>query len=257
MANEVIQIGNKIEMRAVSNQLLKPKSAETDVYVSQFLQWADVNVASISIPTYKGALVPLHVDDVYELQFFSKNGLYRCRGKIEKRTKTSNNLAVAEVRFISALEKFQRRQYYRMNCIIPMTYAVLTEVQRELYREKKICISQEQKQAVEKKLESQQITLQKATVLDISGGGMRFNSTVQQQRGDIVLLQPALPETLRKRIPFLIGRIIASRRIPNKEPVIFDNRVEFTDITSSEQEQIITYIFKEERDKRKREADLK
>ena len=37
----------------------------------------------------------------------------------------------------------------------------------------------------------------------------------------------------------------------------FDNRVEYIEISSAEQEQIITYIFKEERDKRKRETELK
>lgn len=257
MANEVIQIGNKIEMRAVQKRALTMDTVETDVYVSQFLQWADINVASIAIPTFKGHLVPLRVDDVYELQFVTRGGLYRCRGKIVKRTKTANNLAVAEVRFISALEKFQRRQYYRMNCIMSMSYSVLTDVQRELYKEKKRCLSLEQKLNIEKKLESQEMLFHKATVLDISGGGMRFNSSVQQEPGDIMLLQPALPEAVRKKIPYLFGRIISSRRIPNKEPIAFDNRVEFVEITSSEQEQIITYIFKEERDKRKREADLK
>ena len=257
MANDIIQIGNKIEIRAVAKHAQTSVHAEQEVYVSQFLQWADINVASIAIPTYKGHLVPLRVDDIYELQFFTKGGLYRCRGKILKRTKTSNNLAVAEVKFVSALEKFQRRQYYRMNCIIPMTYSVLTEIQRELYHEKKKCLSLEQKLSIEKKLEAQEMVFQKATILDISGGGMRFNSLVQQQSGDILLLQPALPETVRKKIPFLFGRIISSRRIPNKEPITFDNRIEFVEISSVEQEQIITYIFKEERDKRKRESDLK
>lgn len=257
MANEVIQIGNKIEMRLSAKRTLTMGSGGPEIYVSQFLHWEDSNVASIAVPTYKGHLVPLRVGDVYELRFFTRSGLYRCRGKIVKRTKTSNNIAVAEVRFISALEKFQRRQYYRMNCIMPMTYTVLSDVQRELYKEKKRCLSLEQKLNIEKKLESQEMVFQKGTVLDISGGGMRFNSEVQQESGDIILLQPALPESVRKKIPFLFGRIISSRRIPNKEPIAFDNRVEFVEITSSEQEQIITYIFKEERGKRKREADLK
>lgn len=257
MANDVIQIGNKIELRAVSNRVLSTKPEESDVYISQFLQWADLNVATIAIPSFKGHLIPLRVDDVYELQFVTRSGLYRCRGKISKRSKTSNNIAVAEVKFISALEKFQRRQFYRMNCIIPMTYSVLTDVQKELYKEKKRSLSLEQKLSIEKKLENQQMVFQKATVLDISGGGMRFNSSVQQETDDILLLQPALPETVRKKIPFLFGRIISSRRIPNKEPVTFDNRIEFVEISSTEQEQIITYIFKEERDKRRRESDLK
>lgn len=257
MANEMIQIGNKIEMRTIMKQSPNAEMSPPDIYVSQFLHWVDHNVASVAIPTFKGHLVPLRVDDVYELQFFTRNGLYRCKGKILRRSKTSNNIATAEIRFISALEKFQRRQYFRMNCIITMSYAVLTDIQRNLYKERKRCLSLEQKLAIEKKIENQEIVFQKGIVLDISGGGMRFNSSEQQQQGDVLLLQPALPEVVRKKIPFLFGRVISSRRIPNKEPLTFDNRIEFVEITSAEQEQIITYIFKEERDKRKREAELK
>jgi len=257
MANDIIQTGCKIEIRAENKRLLSEEFNEQEVYISQFLQWIDVNVALIVIPTFKGHLVPLRVDEIYELQFVTKGGLYRCRGKILKRTKTSNNIATAEVKLVSALEKFQRRQFYRMNCIMSMNYSVLSDVQRELYKEKKRCLSLEQKLAIEKKLESQEINFQKAVVLDISGGGMRFNSSVQQEAGDVCLLQPALPEVVRKRIPYLFGKIIACNRIPNREPVTFDNRVVFVEISPSEQEQIITYIFKEERDKRKREADLK
>ena len=257
MANDIIQIGCKIEMRALDRRSLLIGTGEPDVYVSQFLQWSDNNVASIAIPTFKGHLVPLRVDDVYELQFVTRSGLYRCRGQIIKRSKSIGSIATADVKFISALEKYQRRQYYRMNCIMSMNYSVLTDVQKELYIEKKRCLSLEQKLQIEKKLENQEMEFQKAVVLDLSGGGMRFNSPVQQEPGDICLLQPALPEVIRKRIPFLFGRIISCHRIPNRDPVTFDNRVEFVEISSSEQEQIITYIFKEERDKRKRESELK
>ncbi len=255
MANNVIQIGNKIEMRAVSNRSLTRELTGEEIYISQFLQWTDLNVAAIAVPTYKGHLVPLRVDDIYELQFFTGRGLYRCRGKVLKRTKTGNNIAVAEVKFISAMEKFQRRQYYRMQCILPMKYAVLTDVQKDLYKEKKRCLSLEQKLSIEEKLENQQMEFIKATVLDISGGGIRFNSALQQEMGDVLLLQPELPETVKKKIPFLFGRVILSHRIPNKEPVMYDNRIEFVEISSSEQETIVTYIFKEEREKRKREVD--
>ncbi len=257
MANEVIQIGCKIEIRSENKRLLSEDVYEPEVYVSQFLQWLDTNVAVIAIPTFKGHLVPLRVDDIYDLQFVTKGGLYRCRGKIVKRTKTSNNIATADVKFVSALEKYQRRQYYRMNCIMSMNYSVLSDVQRELYKEKKRCLSLEQKLAVEKKLENQEMEFQKAVVLDISGGGMRFNSAIPQEEGDVCLLQPALPEAIRKRIPYLFGKILSCKRIPNRDPITYDNRVVFVEISPSEQEQIITYIFKEERDKRKRESDLK
>lgn len=257
MANEVIQIGNKIEMRAVERRGQTKASMGEEIYISQFLQWVDKTSAQVAVPTYKGRLVPLRVDEVYELRFYTRGGLYRCRAKIVKRARTEGTAAIAEVKFVSALEKYQRRQYYRMDCIMPVNYAVLSDEQQELYREKKRCLTQEQKQAVEKKLETQQIDFKKGTVLDISGGGVRFNSSIQQEAGDVLLLQLALPENIRKKIPFLFGRIISSSKLMNKESELFDNRIEFVEITHSEQEELITYIFKEERDKRKREADLK
>lgn len=257
MANDIIQIGNKIEMCLLENRFQLGANKTPDVYVSQFFQWTDINVASIAIPTFKGQLVPLHIDELYELKFFTKSGLFSCRGKIIKKAKTSNNILIAEVKLITALEKIQRRQFYRMNCLIPMNYSVLNNEQKELYKEKKRCLSSEQKMQIESKLESLKMEYQKGIVLDISGGGMRFNSSVQQESDEVLLLQPAFPETVRKRIPFLFGRIISCRRIPNKEPSLYDNRVEFIEITSAEQEQIITYIFKEERDKRKRESEMK
>ena len=116
MANEVINIGCKIEIRAENRRLMTEETNEPEVYISQFLQWLDTNVAVIVVPTFKGYLVPLRVDEVYDLQFVTKSGLYRCRGKIMKRMKTANNIATAVVKFVSALEKFQRRQYFRMNC---------------------------------------------------------------------------------------------------------------------------------------------
>ena len=257
MANEIIQIGNKIEMREVVRLIQSADLADQHVYVSQFLHWEDKNLAAIAVPSYKGHMVQLRVDDVFELRFFTKSGLYRCRGKIVKRDRSSGNIAIALVRFVSALEKYQRRQFYRMDCIMPVTYASLTKEQRELYKEKKRSFSQEHKASIDKKLESQEIDFQKGVILDISGGGVRFNSSVQQEPESVLLLEPAFPEIMRKRIPYLFGRVISSRKIEHKEPLTFDNRIEFTDITSAEQEQIITYIFKEERDKRKRESDMK
>lgn len=256
MANEVIQVGSKIELRALSRQSVAEMEQDA-VYISQFLQWADKNVAVIAVPSYRGHLVPLRAGDTFELRFYTKSGLYRCRGSVTKRAKTSNNIAVAEVKFISALEKYQRRQFYRMDCIMPLTYTVANDVQRSLYREKKHCMNIDEKLLIEKKLEEQNMIWLSGTILDISGGGIRFNSEVQQNSGDILILQPALPEQIQKRIPFLFGRVISSRRIANKEPAVYDNRIEFTEISHGEQEYIITYIFKEERDKRKRETEFK
>ena len=92
MANHVIQIGNKIEMRIVSNRTAETEEQEPEVYISQFLQWTDDNIASVAVPMTKGHLVPLRSDEVYELRFFTGSGLYRCKGKVIRRNKISDNI---------------------------------------------------------------------------------------------------------------------------------------------------------------------
>ena len=247
MASEIFHVGCKIEMRA-ENRPNIPEGVP-EVYISQFVQWEKDNVVSIVVPTYKGHFVPLMIDEIYELHFLAKTGLYRCRGKIISRGKVGN-IATAVVKFVSDLEKVQRRQYYRMNCLMQMHYALLDDSYKILYKEKKKGLSLDQKKDIASKLANQELTFQKAIVLDISGGGLRFNSKVQQKAGDVYLLQPELPEVLSRKIPYLLGRIVSSRLL-SEVPLLYDNRVSFVGLTTSEREEIISYIFKEERNKQK------
>ncbi len=256
MANDILQIGNKMEIQLVKGRTLNPED-EAPVYISQFMEWSDATTAIIALPFYKGQLVALQMDGVYLLRFFTKNGLYQCKAVVVNRARKLNNIAVAELKFVSALEKFQRRQFYRMNCIMPVKYAVITPAQSDLYFEWKNTLSKEYRMEIQEKIDAQNITFQMGTALDISGGGIRFNSTVQNQPDDMLVLMPDFPEQVQHRVPFLFGRVISSRKILNKEQSVYDNRVEFIRIRSSEQELIITYIFQEERKRRKHETEIR
>ncbi|MBO5354316.1 MAG: PilZ domain-containing protein [Lachnospiraceae bacterium] len=237
MANEVIQAGNKIEMHMVEKRPGGTGFTETDCYVSRFLRWLEKNTALIVVPTLKGQLAPMEVDDSYELCFFARDGMYQCRAKVVRRWKDANHLELAEVSLISALEKYQRRRYYRMSCSMPMSYSVVSEEQKELLKQKESC----------------QLELKNATVLDISGGGMRFHSSVRLELGELLFLEPEFPENVKEKVPYLFGRVVSSQKAADRNPPVFDSRVEFTDLHHSVQEQIVIYIFKEERDRRKRE----
>jgi len=256
MANEVIQAGNKIEMKPLyrwnSDAELPDKP-----YISQFVEWVDSNIALIVVPLYQGSLVPLRVDDAYELCFYTKGGLYQCKAVVTKRLKKENNIAMAEVKITSALEKFQRRQFYRMNCIAPLTFAVLSSEQISLYMDFKYCMVKEKKAEIEEKILAEKIEFHKGVVLDISGGGMRFNSEKMNDPDSVLVLMPEMPDDVQQKVSLLFGRVISSNKIPHKEPPMYDNRIEFVKIRPIEQESIITYIFKEERERRKREADFR
>lgn len=257
MANEIIQAGNKIEMRLVQKWNADTDNEPTQPYISQFVEWVDYNVALILVPFYQGHLLALRVDEVYDLCFYTRGGLYQCRAVVLRRLRKDDNLAMAEVKFTSPLEKFQRRQFYRMNCIAPLNFAAVSQEQLGMYLDLKYCIFKERKADLEDQLKEQKIEFHKGVVLDISGGGMRFNSEHMNIPDSVLVLMPEMPDDADQKVSLLFGRVISSRRIPNKEPVMYDNRIEFVKIRPAEQEAIITYIFKAERERRKRETDLR
>ncbi|MBE5950154.1 MAG: flagellar brake protein [Lachnospiraceae bacterium] len=256
MANEIIQTGNRIEMRAVqkwnvdSNQPIKP-------YVSQFVEWVDYNVALILVPIYQGNLLPLRTDEAYDLCFYTKSGLFQCRAVVVRGLRKDNNIAMAEMKLVSPLEKFQRRQFYRMNCIAPMKFAAVTAEQLDLFVNYKYCINREKKEELEDHITAQEIEFHEGVVLDISGGGMRFNSELRNVPESVLVIKPEMPGDHDKKVSLLFGRVISSKRIANRDTELYDNRIEFVKIRPVEQEAIITYIFKEERERRKRETDLR
>ena len=142
MANEIIQAGNKIEMRPVQRWNADVSQEPLQPYVSQFIEWVDYNIAVILVPLYQGQLLAVRQDDYFDLCFYTKGGLYQCRAVVTKRFR-KENIALAEVKLVSALEKFQRRQFYRMNCIAPLSYAVLSSEQLDLYVDLKYCMFKE------------------------------------------------------------------------------------------------------------------
>lgn len=253
MAQEFIIIGNKIEMKLVKQGSISVKD-DKPVYISQFVQWTKERVAQIAVPMYKGQRIPVRVGDEYQLTFYTPKGLYRCLAVILEQS-VHGQLPTSSVRLASDMEKYQRRQFYRMECILPLTYAVLTEEQKKLYTDFRECTEPEQKEALRLKIQMEPIEFFEGTALDISGGGMRFNSAIQQSENDTLLLMPELPQATRQKVPFLFARLISSSPLQKKEAV-FDNRVEYIDISVKERELLICYIFKEERERRKRELEL-
>lgn len=253
MAKDVITVGNKVSIKLIRSGSIVSR-ADQETFISQFLQWIDNSVIQIAIPISKGHLVPIEMGNEYLLSFFTPKGLFQCRAIVLERRK-QGNIAVADMRMVSDLEKYQRRQFYRMECILPLTYAVITEQQKKMYLDLKTCIGVERKKLIEEQITLEEIDFFTGTILDISGGGMRFNSGHRHGTNDIIVLKPKLNEEFGKKIPYLLARVISSNPIRNRED-LFDSRIEYTNILNTEREQIICYIFKTEREKRKRETEM-
>ena len=136
------------------------------------------------------------------------------------------------------------RENWTKSILSNCTQSVLTEEQRRQCMEMKNIA--ENIPVLKQQLEQQNLKYIKAVVLDISAGGMKFTSFVQQNVGDSLLLLPELPEELEEKFPILIGSVISSNEILGQEPPMYDNRISFEGVSGTQQEEIISYIFKEE-----------
>jgi len=195
------------------------------------------------LPTVKGVVLPLPVGEKYELFIYSKTNLYRCRAVLKKRFRESNmHLMVLEL--YEGLQRYQRREFYRLTCNTELKYYVLSEEEAENIDDIDNLIELENSHAGECSI--------KGLSVDISGGGMRFVSSKSALKDSYLLLDFVLPIKGVNRSYLLLAKVISSRELPNKRNM-YEYRVQFERISIPERELLIKYIFEEERRYRKNE----
>lgn len=92
--------------------------------------------------------------------------------------------------------------------------------------------------------------MKRGVIVDISGGGLRFVSRQPFQEGNILYLRFRLPFNDKEKEFKLAARVILSREIEKRQNE-YENRVKFLYIDNITREEIIKYIFNEERKNRK------
>ncbi len=223
MIDKILTIGEKIEVRPYEDKKEK-ENAETQerVFLSQLLDIVEESKIRISMPTENSRLVILSEGELYELVFFTTKGMYQCLARVEARYRT-RQLVMAELIFLSPLEKCQRRQYFRLNCVLDMTY---WEEETPL----------QHKQGV---------------VIDLSGGGARFNSPQRHEPGTVLRLRIDLPGLKIPPGKELRAKVISSEERQNNKKI--ETRVAFLEVDQKIREGIVKYIFDEERKRRRRD----
>jgi c-di-GMP-binding flagellar brake protein YcgR len=161
-------------------------------------------------------------------------------------------MIITVVRIITNLEKFQRRQYYRLECIHDIYYRPIS-LDEELLEKKMSSENFDTPEAMteaKKKLAEFDSEWISASITDLSGGGARFSSEIHHNSGDKVRMKLdfIIGKELKKLV--LTAKIISSRRIPVRVGM-HEYRVEFTDIMQKDREALIKYIFEQERKRRR------
>jgi len=217
------------------------KDEKKEIYYSQIQSLLPNGLLEISMPMEGGRLILLQQGFRYNLVFYTPKGNYTCIGEVIERYK-SNQLYMVTVELKSELVKFQRREYYRIDCIMEFEYALLPQLN----------LSPEQnKILMEACIKATEYTgFHSGTVLDISGGGIRFVSDYFLEPDSFLRIHLQLEFDYGTEDICLIGKVLLSDKI---EGILnrFENRVEFFQLSVEMRETIIRFIFNEERKARK------
>lgn len=241
MLSKFIKPGCKLELQAVNKVNGAPDETKK-VYHSQVHDIISEDRMEITMPMEQTKLILLPVDGEYDAVFFGGANLYQCFLRIIDRYK-SNNVYILVVEMTSNLRKCQRREYYRFSCALEMCARPLVE---------------EEVKAVEQK-EAYFLTpglpLKRSVIVDISGGGLRFMSEQRYEPESMVYCNYQLFVDGKSRECEIIGKILSVKESENKKGT-YEHRVQYVNLGVNDREEIIKYIFEEERKNRRREKGL-
>mgnify|MGYP004446298273 FL=1 len=142
------------------------------------------------MPTKDGRDVILRPNVAYYMAFIIGDKIYEIEAVVEKMAKIER-FQVLVMKPMSNMEKIQRRNYFRLDCSIPLVY---------LYIESEIATlptMTEVKAALATGNNAMRVR-GVGTILDISGGEMRFISTQRIEDREFMLLQFHLSSRTRK-----------------------------------------------------------
>ena len=239
MISNFIEPGNKIEIQMVEPQQDQDKEAPK-TYVSKIQDILSENQMEIMMPMEQSKLILLPMDREYNLVVYSANGLFQCFARVIDRYK-SNNIYTLVVELTSNLRKYQRREYYRFSCVLEMNSRNLED---------------EEVRAIEERDPYSNLIpglpLKRSVIVDISGGGLRFLSTHPYEPGSLIYISYNLLVAGNKKESELVGKVLSSRKVEDRKGS-YEHRVQYVDIDVDVREEIIKYIFEEERKHIKRE----
>lgn len=250
MLSKYVMPGNKLEIQAVArtNQVEDQIDQIEDkgkrkVYRTQVCDIISEDQLEIYMPMEKSKLILLPINAEYDLYFYTEAGLYQCSANVIDRYK-SNNQFVLLMELTSNLRKYQRREYYRLSCSLEMSSRPLQKTEID---------------AMEKLDDNYFFPgglLKSSVIVDISGGGIRFVGNYAYEPDSLICCKYDLVIDGETKEYTLAAKILTVKELENK-PGVFEHRAQYVNIDTVEREEIIRFIFEEERKQRKRKKPLR
>ena len=227
---KIISIGDKVDLRLISQG--RVREDDVPVYPSRVLDLKENNVLQLAMPFVEGRVVPLAVNDRYEICVYAKNGLYTCNGVVVERYKT-DNMFFFDAAVFTTLSKVQRREYYR--------YAYRPNIDFRVVSRAVAMEGQEESLA-----EQEAAQWYNGIIMDLSGGGVRMISALEPAEDMYMEMRFAIKTVDGNETITVFGHPIRCLAVEGN-PRLRDYRIQFVEVDQALQEKIIHFIFEEER----------
>ena len=240
MLTDYISPGNRVELKATGKIWMDEDNRTKHIYQSKIMDVTSDDRIEVLIPFEKGKRVLLPVDGEYSLCFYSNKGLFQCYARIVDRYR-SENMYFLVLDLTSELSKLQRREYYRFSCALELKSRLCTKEEIEIFEKNPRFIVTPGDQ------------LQKSVVVDISGGGLRFVANFKYDEGSTIYCSYRLPGNLNDQDYEMICNVLMVQELENR-PGLFEHRIQYSYIDETSREDIIHFIFEEDRKIRKKQT---
>lgn len=241
MLSKYVRPGNKMEIQALGRTKYVDDAEKKKIYQTQVLDILSSDRLEILMPMEKSKLILLPVNAEYELYFYTISGVFQCFATVIDRYKTDKQYVLL-MELSSNLRKFQRREYYRLSCALEMR-------SRPLEKEEVEAVENEENALVPG------LPLKRSVIVDISGGGIRFVGNYAYEPESLVYCKYNLVVDGKSKEYVLVAKVLVVRELDDK-PGVYEHRAQYINIDTADREEIIRFIFEEERKYRKKEKGL-
>ena len=243
--SDVIRPGDKLDIKLV-NQIKREENGGNPaiLYQSRVCDLTSETDLEIEMPMSGGKMVLFPVGAECYFVIYTQKGMYQCQAAVQRRYK-EGNLFFLTVKLTKEPVKFQRREFFRIDCLLPLQFYKLTENMAKLETTEEI--HEALKAGGENHLPC------KGTTEDISGGGIRFSTDQMMENGEYLLVEFCLKNERMDEMFQLVSRVVNVVEHPNRKNM-YIHRVKFIFRDMKVREKIVRYVFEEERRIRRKEV---
>ncbi len=245
MEGNVVKVGDKVDIRILQHvEQAKQTGERPKVYHSKVLNILEDGQMELLAPVENGKSAQLPKGVRMEFMFFSSDEIYRCVAHIRDRY-VSDQVAVLLAEPKTALEKHQRRDYYRFECAIDMHYMPITPPEAEMQDIHEL--------KEHHRLHYPQDLPREGVIVDLSGGGLRFLGGQPGGNWKHLLMSFHLKNEVMDYRMEIVGDILLCQKVDVDSEEKYEYRMNFLPKDRVDREMIIKYIFEQERRSREKE----